>query len=141
MGRNLRRENLYYFISCGDASAEGGKTKSEIRARDRGNLKIVKIGVFYCVVFTRDERRTVIYGERDTVGEREIRMVTISPDSSVVAATAVVVAVEDHEMFTWISAMALVCWTWYFFILLVQGIGIFQLYVKDQLYVYAKYPS
>jgi hypothetical protein len=64
-------------------------------------------------------------------------MVILSPGSSVATAAAVAVAAEDHEMSTWILAIALACWIWYSFILLVQSIGIFQLYVNY--HPYAKF--
>ena len=39
---------------------------------------------------------------------------------------------NEYEMSTLISVIALACFTWYFFILLVQCIGIFQLWVERQ---------
>jgi hypothetical protein len=57
-------------------------------------------------------------------------MSTLSPNPFVATASAVGVATENHEMSTGIFATALACGIWYFFILLVQAIGVTQLYVE-----------
>jgi hypothetical protein len=53
-------------------------------------------------------------------------MTIVSKGSSVATAKAVV-ATEDNEMSTVMFGIALACGVWYFFILLVQGIGSTQL--------------
>ena len=54
---------------------------------------------------------------------------TIDSLNSVAATARAVETAEQNEMEPWIFAIALACGVWYFFILLVQGIGFTQLYV------------
>jgi ceramide glucosyltransferase len=59
---------------------------------------------------------------------------TIWPRDAPFATARAVEAAEDHEMSTWIFAIALACGSWYFFILVVQAIGFTQLWVKRQFF-------
>jgi hypothetical protein len=52
---------------------------------------------------------------------------TVWPRNAPFAAARAVEAAADHEMSTWIFAIALACGIWYFFILVVQAIGFTQL--------------
>jgi hypothetical protein len=65
-----------------------------------------------------------------THGKENCVRMTIVPRDSPVATAGTVVAAGDHEMSTWIFAIALACGIWYFFILVVQAIGFTQLYVN-----------
>jgi hypothetical protein len=58
---------------------------------------------------------------------------TIGSSASLVDAAAAVVTIEDHEMSTWIFAVAVACGIWYFLILVVQAIGFIQMYVRHQI--------
>jgi hypothetical protein len=55
---------------------------------------------------------------------------TIWPRDSPFATAKAVATADDHEMSTWIFAIALACGAWYVFILVVQTIGFTQLYVN-----------
>jgi hypothetical protein len=55
---------------------------------------------------------------------------TIGSSASLVDTAIAVVTIQDHEMSTWIFAIAVACGIWYFFILMVQAIGFIQMYVK-----------
>jgi hypothetical protein len=65
-------------------------------------------------------------------GPRSCLCMTGWPHNAPFATARAVEAAEDHEMSTWIFAIALACCIWYFFILVVQAIGFTQLWVKHQ---------
>jgi ceramide glucosyltransferase len=57
---------------------------------------------------------------------------TLWPRDAPFATAIAVEPAEDHDMSTWIFAIALACGIWYFLLLLVQAIGFIQLSVKPE---------